>query len=221
MNKSETKLWNAFGCLLFNKKESEAIDLINSHPDEISQICKDCLLEKGTRYGSVKIIHFLVDLGGNPTGNQGAIFHAACSQSPEILLYFINDCGMDVNSRHYNETGLEVAFRYGKLTNIDILLDAGANIDQDKISYIVAQGKSETLIQKAIEIGINPTKIFENMLIDLITTYADDGHNKIYGLLHQKCLRKLTEFDIDYVKAIKNIKFPDYYLDNTLMIRDD
>ena len=78
-------------------------------------------------------IRYMVDNGANPRANGDFPFYRSSWKDTNILLYFINECGVDINTR--NGIALEKAIYNNNVELIKLLIDMGANprINDDKL----------------------------------------------------------------------------------------
>lgn len=101
------------------------------------------------------------------------LHHAAASSQPEICKFFVEEVGIDVNTKGLQgETPLHIATVTNNIENINLLIESGANIDipdcKGRTALYIARKKNYDEIAKLlIKYGaedipdINGTKLFD------------------------------------------------------------
>ena len=106
------------------------------------------------QYTSMAGIRYMVDRGANPRYNNDEPFVMACLNSSEVVRYFINEHGVNINA--HDGQGIINAIYKGKIETIKILLDQGIPV-------------TENMIKSSIHTNIEN----HTLIIDLFLQYSD------------------------------------------------
>lgn len=109
---------------------------------------------------SLHLIKRFIQLGANPRHNRDFIFARSCgiqNQTTDIPLYFLNECGCDINA--WNECAIRNAIVCDNFNLAKYLLDLGAQPSKSCIDCAINDGPKA--VQFLLDNGISPDSIGE------------------------------------------------------------
>lgn len=120
-------------------------------------------------------IKFMIDNGANPRYDDDTAFLLACTMSDtNILLYFISDCNVNINT--LSGFALEQAIWSESIDNVKLLLENGIKVTDRAIQRVATQDNSVELL-KILMNYVDQQRVIEciskKICYSLLASYQD------------------------------------------------
>ncbi|XWV26382.1 putative ankyrin repeat protein L25 [Tupanvirus soda lake] len=138
----------------------------------------------------VEEIRYMVDSGINPRQNNDEPLVKSCyGYNVDIVKYFINECGADVNA--YDSIGLFNSVDNNTHTITKFLLENGVIVTDKIIYYAIRWFKSES-IELFLQYGVDPYRI-----TNILWEYLNDQRPHMF-----KIMQHLNKNNVDFNQSL-------------------
>lgn len=154
-----------------------------------------CLMLNVNRELTLVDINQFIQFGADPRYNNDSLFIRSCQKlSPDIILFFLNDCGCDINAQN-SEALIEAANNCP--SNIKLLLELGINITDDFIEILPPDLLDTDFIDMMAKYGANMELIAKKTIRTRMPYQRTDSFKKL--------VQCLINIGIDFNKVLTEL----------------